>query len=94
MSGGGGAQVSKCRISVHKATILILIIPSSVFGKYDQALLDSLKIPESNNNGSHSIDGMCLHGFSGSERGGGTVPILQAGWGAHAAGAPPCFCHL
>ena len=52
-------------------------------------LLDSLKIPESNNNGSHSIDGMCLHGFSGSERGGGTVPILQAGWGAHAAGAPP-----
>ena len=53
-----------------------------------------LKIPESNNNGSHSIDSysMCLHGFSGFGRG-GTIPT--SGWlGGHVPLVPPCFRHL
>ena len=37
---------------------------------WSRVLPELLKILESNTNGGHSIDSMCLHGFDGSERGG------------------------
>ena len=51
-------------------------------------LPDLLKIPESNNDGSHSIDSMYLHGFSGSGRGGGHCPYFRLVGGTRAPGAP------
>ena len=65
--GGGG------KLACAELLILFILLYSD---NVTRLLPDSLKIPESNNNGDHSIDSMCLYGFSRSGRGGGALSLL------------------